>query len=287
MINDIKQVSKFVIRIFMDYPTRVAGIKPFIRTLFFETFRYRMASLGINLTGNEKLLSSYKNRHKGQRCFIIGNGPSLNKLDLSKLQNETTIGVNAIYLNYSRMGFYPTYYVIEDFLVAEDRSCEINNFRGSVKFIGNHLSHWLQPDEKSIFVNNVLDYNDYNNFPNFSTNALRKVWSGGTVTYICMQLAYYMGFSNVYLIGLDHSYTIPNDAIVEGTDITSTTDDPNHFAPDYFGKGKRWHDPRVDRMERAYKKAKSFFEADGRKIYNATVGGHLEVFDRVDFNNLF
>jgi hypothetical protein len=271
----------------MDFPTRVVGRRHFAGKLMLETLRYRMASLGINLTENEKRLSSFRNRHKGQRCFIIGNGPSLNLLDLSKLRGESTIGVNAIYLNYPRMGFYPTYYVIEDFLVAEDRSEEINNFRGSIKFVGNHLSHWLQPDEKTIFVNNILDYTEYKNFPNFSTNALRMVWSGGTVTYICLQLAYYMGFSNIYLVGLDHSYTIPHDAIVEGVDITSTSDDPNHFVPDYFGKGKRWHDPRVDRMELAYKKAKRFFEADGRHIYNATAGGQLEVFERVDFKSLF
>jgi len=113
------------------------------------------------------------------------------------------------------------------------------------------------------------------------------VWTGGTVSYICLQLAYYMGFTEVYLIGFDHSYTVPNDTQISGMEILSLSDDPNHFHPSYFGKGKRWHDPKIDRMEMAYRKAKKYFEADGRKIRNATVGGCLEVFDRVDYKSLF
>jgi hypothetical protein len=96
-----------------------------------------------------------------------------------------------------------------------------------------------------------------------------------------------MGFSKVYLIGFDHSYTIPKDAQVSGVDILSQSDDPNHFVPGYFGRGYRWHDPRVDRMEQAYRRAGEAFEADGRKIYNATVGGRLEVFERVEYSSLF
>ena len=113
------------------------------------------------------------------------------------------------------------------------------------------------------------------------------VWVGGTVTYLCLQLAYYMGFSDVYMIGFDHSYKIPKDAKVEGVNITSASDDPNHFHPDYFGKGYRWHDPQVERMGQAYHKARHYYEAAGRRIRNATIEGHLEVFERVNYDSLF
>ena len=96
-----------------------------------------------------------------------------------------------------------------------------------------------------------------------------------------------MGFEKVYMVGFDHSYSVPKEALVEGAAITSTSDDPNHFHPGYFGKGYRWHDPRVDRMERAYRKARKAYDAAGREIYNATAGGELEVFERVDYNSLF
>ena len=132
-----------------------------------------------------------------------------------------------------------------------------------------------------------MRYDNYKNFPYFSESAARQIWTGGTVSYIGMQLAYYFGAREVYLIGYDHSYKIPKDADVDGLAIKSNSDDPNHFHPDYFGKGYRWHDPLLSRMEEAYKKTKFVYERDGRSIKNATAGGKLEVFDRVDFHSLF
>lgn len=249
--------------------------------------RYYAASKGLPLSPNEAKLVSFRNRCKGERAFIIGNGPSLNLVDLTKLKNETTFGVNAIYLNREKMGFLPTHHIVEDVFVAEDRADEINALRGPHKWYGHYLRYCLKPTPEVCWLNVACDYRNYPGFPHFSTNAARIVWVGGTVSYIALQLAYHMGFDEVYLVGFDHSYSIPKEAKVEGRAITSTSDDPNHFHPGYFGKGYRWHDPRVDRMERAYINARAAYESAGRRIYNATVGGHLEVFDRVAFDSLF
>lgn len=261
--------------------------KPSFSTLVWRTFRCRAANFGFFLTENERRIAEYKNRHEGQRVFILGNGPSLNNCDLKLLKNEITFGVNSIFLDYENMGFHPTYYVVEDVFVAEDRAKEINAYKGPIKFFGNYLKYCFSDSEDTRWLNVRFRYDDYSDFPYFSTNTDRMVWVGGTVSYICLQLAYYMGFSKVYLIGFDHNYTKPDNVITDGTEWTSQGDDPNHFHPGYFGKGKRWHAPRVDRMEMAYKKAKIYFEKDGRKICNATVGGCLEVFDRVDYRTLF
>lgn len=247
---------------------------------------YWLSSAGIVAGANQKRLRSYRNRHKGKRCFIIGNGPSLNLIDMSKLKNEYTFGVNAIYLNYGKMGFYPTYYVVEDIFVAEDRHDEINNYHHSDKFFGNYLKYCLAADDRTTWMNVVLNMR-YKDFPRFSTDASRRMYVGGTVSFLCMQLAYYMGFKEVYLVGFDHNYVIPDSVKLTGTTIESTEDDPNHFDPSYFGKGKRWHDPKVERMEESYKKARKAFENDGRTVYNATAGGKLEVFTRVSYNDLF
>ena len=261
--------------------------KPQLGSFIYHTLKYKFAEKGLCFTGNEQKLAKFKNIHRGKRCFIIGNGPSLNKCNLRYLKSEKTFGVNSIFLNYETMGFYPTYYVVEDILVAEDRASQINSYNKSQKFFGNYLNYCIADSEETIWLNVLMRYEDYPDFPNFSKNALRKLWAGGTVTYLCMQLAYYMGFNEVYLVGFDHSYKIPSDVRIEGNVIQSASEDPNHFDNSYFGKGYRWHDPRVDRMEIAYNKAKYYFEKDGRKIYNATVEGHLEVFERVNYNNLF
>jgi hypothetical protein len=247
------------------------------------TVRYRAAARGKALNRNEARLLELRGAHQKERCFVIGNGPSLNKLDLTLLAAEVTFGVNAIYTNFDRMGFYPTYYVVEDVFVAEDRAEEINRYRGSTKFFGNYLRYCLAHDERTLWINVITRYDEYRGFPHFSTNAARRVWVGGTVSYLCLQLAFYMGFQEVYLIGFDHSYSIPKDAIVQGSALTSVSGDPNHFREDYFGKGKRWHDPMVDRMAKAYQRAKVSYEEAGRRIMNATAGGKLEVFDRIPY----
>lgn len=249
-------------------------------------FRYKMAGDGFATTENEKRILSWRDVYKGERAFLIGNGPSLNKLDMKKLASERTIGVNSIYLNFDNMGFLPNHYVIEDRFVAEDRADEVNAMRGPVKWFGNYLNYCLKGDDVN-WINVRMRYDEHENFPFFSTNFARQAWTGGSVTYVCMQLAYWLGVKTLYLIGFDHHYVIPDDAEVEGLDITSQSDDPNHFHPDYFGKGYRWHDPKVDRMELGYRKAGRFFEMDGRKIYNATAGGKLECFERVDYDSLF
>ena len=123
--------------------------------------------------------------------------------------------------------------------------------------------------------------------PRFSTNAGLRLFSGQSVTAINLQLAYFMGFAEVVLIGMDFSYTVPEDSVVEGNRILSQGDDPNHFHPDYFGKGKVWKDPKLDRVLANYQLAKLMYEADGRRIVNATPGGKLELFERVPFDELF
>ena len=263
----------------------------FKRILF--TLRFRLAGLGFFLNKNEKIIKSQRNKFKGKRCFVIGNGPSLNNLDLTLLKDEITFGVNAIYLNYDKMKFHPTFYVIEDNLVAEDRCNEINNYKGpQIKFIGSYLNHVIKKDEKTVYINIRRNYIDKQNFPLFSENCARFLGVGGSVTYVCLQLAFYMGFSEVFMIGFDHNYIIPESAKVynkrsTGFDIISTEDDPNHFDKSYFGKGYRWHDPNVERMEVGFKKAKAHFEANGRKVFNATAGGNLNVFERKNYNEIF
>jgi len=247
---------------------------------------YQFSHRFFSISKDYDILKSLHNKHSGKRCFIIGNGPSLNLIDLTKLKNEYTFGVNAIYTNYEKMGFYPTYYAVEDIFVAEDRAHEINDFKQSLKFFPNYLKHCIKRDAKTVFINFVRDF-DENQSPGFSTDSSLKVYFGGTVSYVCMQLAYYMGFSEVYLVGFDHNYKVLDSVKKSGADFLSTEEDVNHFSPDYFGKGKRWHDPQVERMETSYLKAIKFFDADKRKIRNATAGGKLEVFERIDFEKVF
>lgn len=246
---------------------------------------YAMSRYRTPITKNEKRLLSLKNVYQGRRGFIIGNGPSLNKVDLDLLKDEVTIGCNGIFMLFSRMNSLPTFYTVEDTLVAEDRAEVINKIRGTTKIFPYDLRYCLKPNGNTIFINFCRTYPG---FPKFSTNGESLVYWGGTVTFMNIQLAYYLGIREVYLIGMDHDYKPPSPLDEQrGYVITSHSPDINHFHPEYFGPGFRYHDPMLERMEIAYKKAKEAYAHNGGAIYNATCGGKLEIFDRVDFTSLF
>lgn len=240
------------------------------------------------MRGDIARLTAYRNRHAGERCFILGGGPSLKKIDPAPLRDEITFGVNSIFLIYDWLGFEPTYYVVEDFLVFEDRWRDIRERVGqSTCFFPVQFQHPEFDRNNHVYFRGIYDFDPRAGFPCFSLNPARLMWIGGTVIYICMQLALYMGFNRVYLIGMDHNYAKPEHVETAGEVWTSHGADPNHFHPDYFGAGYRWHDPQVERMERAYRRARETYASQGATIMNATVGGQLDVFDRVEYAGLF
>jgi len=234
---------------------------------------------------HRKRIQELRNCYAGRRCFVIGGGPSLAQTPLDLLTNEITIASNAIFLLFGEISFRPTFYTVEDQLVAEDRAPAINQLRGMHKIFPADVWRYLKEDEETIYVN--FKRGEYDGFPKFSDRLDEVVYWGGTVTFMNLQLAWHLGCREVYLVGIDHSYQPPSAKDkMEGNVITWQSADVNHFHPDYFGPGYRWHDPRVDRMELGYLEARRFFTEHGGVIYNATIGGKLEVFPRVKFEDL-
>lgn len=220
-------------------------------------------------------LAHYRDRHRGQRCFIIGNGPSLRDTDLSRLRNEVTFGMNRIYLLFEKIGFGTTYFTCVNHLVLEQCAAEIEALP-MPKFVSWPARkllhdamfvrcHWQEP-------------------VGFSPDPRRGLWLGATVTYFTLQLAFFMGFETVILVGVDHRFATqgaPNQV------VTLQAADPNHFSGAYFGPGFRWQLPDLEASERAYTLARQRYEAAGRRVLDATVGGALRVFDKVDYASLF
>lgn len=236
-------------------------------------------------------LAEFRDRHRGERVVIIGNGPSLNECDLTKLKGEYTIAVNGIFYAADRMGFDPSYYVVEDTAVMSDNVEAIKAYQAGHKFFPSIYRKFVgdAPNVTYFMMNRGFYRPASPDFciPKFSLNPEQRLYSGQSVTIINLQLAYFMGFSEVALIGMDFSYTVPDTAEVKGDLITSRGDDPNHFHPDYFGAGKVWKDPKLDRVLANYALAKQIFEADGRRIVNATKGGNLHLFERKDYDTYF
>ena len=223
-------------------------------------------------------LARLKNIHMGERAFIIGNGPSLKQTDLSRLKNEFTFGLNRIYLMFPELGFGTTYFVAVNDLVIEQCVQDICALP-MPKFLSwrTHNTFHSGP-----LPANFL-YTTYDN-PAFAGDVRGRVWESATVTYVALQLAFHMGFAQVILVGVDHNSNVAGKA---NTTIVSQGDDPNHFNPGYFGKGFRWQLPDFETSEIGYRLARKAFEADGRQVLDATIGGKLAIFPKIDYRSLF
>ncbi len=235
-------------------------------------------------------LANYENLHRGQRCFIIGNGPSLKNTDMTRLKGEFTFGMNRIYLMFPELGFSTTYYACINSMVIEQCAQDIraldiprflswrsHNLITASRQSGNSSSN---PNAASDLIYLHTTYTG----PGFTKDARRRLWEGATVTYVTLQLAYFMGFEKVILIGVDHNYSTKGKP---NTTVVSQGDDPNHFNANYFGKGFHWQLPDLDTSEKGYAMARRAYEADGRQVIDATVGGKLTIFPKVEYDTLF
>lgn len=224
-----------------------------------------------------KALQKLKGKFKGQRCFVMGNGPSLNRQNLKQLTSEFTFGANYIYMNEEKMGFVPSIVSFSNFLVISQRLEEIVALDSQIA-----LPFYLY-DEVGAPDNAIL-LNMQHQTPSFSEDAAAFASTQSTVTYVNLQLAYYLGFDEIYLVGVDNRYVQPERG-KEGTVLTQEDDDPNHFTPAYF-KGLKWQKGDVDRIEELYSIAGGAFSARGSKVVDCTDDGALTVFEKDDLDRV-
>jgi hypothetical protein len=235
---------------------------------------------------NRSRLAALSGRHAGQRAVIVGNGPSLRLGDLDTLSRQREVvkfACNKIYLAYERTAFRPDYFMVEDFLVAENNAAALNAHRGCPKLYRDTLLRWLEPDDDTIlFGMTVLE--PKNGVIQFSEDPLEFFW-GASVTYTALQLAFHLGCTDVYLTGIDFTFATPvSDPTAP---VFRAGGEKNHFLPDYRQPGERWNRPRPDVTRLAYEAARAHAARTGRRIFNATRGGALEVFERVPFDQAF
>ena len=228
---------------------------------------------------HSKRLEQLRNIHKGESCFIIGNGPSLNKMDLTPLQKVHTFGLNKIYLIFERVDLNLSYHVSVNPYVLEQ---SINNFTSlsCPSFLSfKAFCSYREKQTNKLKISDNLYLILTGSGCSFSPHITQKINEGYTVTYVAMQIAFYMGFKQVFLIGVDHSFKAVGKAnekqVLEG-------DDPNHFSPDYFAN-KEWQLPDLEGSELSYRNAKFKYERAGRKIYDATVDGKLDIFPKISY----
>lgn len=226
-------------------------------------------------------IEGFKDIHKGERCFIIGNGPSLRADDLDKLIGEYTFAVNRIYLIFEKTDWRPSYYAIQDQNLANRYYDEIVNLDLPVKFVSKKMENLIQGGKGRIYYYNYVRRLFDGSSPEFSDDPSKETFEGGTVTYLCLQLATYMGFSEIYLIGNDFDYSVSKDS--NGVKVSNVKD---YFSDAYISPKENRFLPRLDLCQIGFEYAFEYLSKRDVKVYNATRGGKLEVFPRVDFDEL-
>jgi hypothetical protein len=234
----------------------------------------------------EQQLERFRNIHKGERCFIVATGPSLQLKDVDRLKGEYTFGVNSCLTMYDKTDWRANYYGIVDsnavsIMGERLKSEEIPVFFYSdvdAVYDGKNGIPFPKDDSANIMTDTFWKRLFPKKFPetDFSDDITKVVYTGKSVVYAMLQIAAYMGFSEIYLIGVDCNYAQPK---MYSDNVT------------YVDFKTKWDQARLQKqgnqMLPQYEIARKYADAHGFKIYNATRGGQLEAFERVDFDTLF
>lgn len=239
----------------------------------------------VRMTASLPFLRSLKNKYRGRRGFVIGNGPSLRIEDLNRLQSEITIASNKIYLAFEKTAWRPSFHTVVDPLVW-DKIADGVNAQGLMPLVTSYLP---SPSTRCHVVRDLgnaaeafLAGAGYRCSDDLTTG-----WYGGyTVTFENLQLAFHLGLDPIIIIGCDHYY--------HGEKESDEAEGPvrhgnvrNHFIENYRTAGEIVNPAPIRKMTISYEVAARFARETGRTVLNATRGGFLAAFQRNDFDSLF
>ena len=235
-----------------------------------------------------KRISFYKDKFKNRRCFFIGNGPSLQAKDLDILQEhgEITFAFNRIYNIFNQTIWRPTFYISQDEKMLSGCKNIVDNLDLPVKFIPIQLMWYYDIQIHDATYFNMKNQRENNLKDNllWSNNAASSIYCASTGMYTAAQLATYMGFASIYLIGVDHHFHISQN---DKGEIVIDDKVKDYFSDNYNQDRDNLYIPNTENSTYTYIAMKKYCNGMNINIYNATRGGRLEVFPRVEFDSLF
>lgn len=274
VLSGVENLDKIDIVLNTEDPEESNILKELPSSIYGEIENVLRYSEKIRVFYNQKI-ERYKGIYPNGRCFIIGLGPSLSYQDLEVLyqHQEVCISVNSIYRIFEQTNWRPTYYVTtEDSVMKYEKDLVLNSMKGVNCFISDEYEPFCreQHDDNIMIYHLGRQWKDHGYIP-FSEDFAKIAYNNGTVLYAALELAVYMGFKEIYLLGVDAS------------GINGKYDTYKHFYEESNPVGICFS----DQVYVSYVSAKRFADQHSINIYNATRGGELEVFERVNFDKLF
>jgi hypothetical protein len=231
------------------------------------------------IPGNRVRLEGLRDTHKGERCFVIGNGPSLTAtdLDLLRVNKEFCFASKGIFYIFDQTKWRPDVWGISDMAYLLPHEDEIRNLNGFIKFLSCQA-----------IINHNIVMDDAVYYPFLNTERVpfffffyitRGIYFYTSITCKLIAIASYMGFTEIFLLGVDNSAKV---VLGENGKSQIIVD---HFSRDYNKNGgvsvAQYYDFYVKNASRIYPDIKAMCGLYGINIYNATRGGELEVFERI------
>ena len=223
-------------------------------------------------------LERFKNIHRGEKCFVVGTGPSLKVEDIELLKGQVCFGVNTLFKIFNNTSWRPDYYCVIDprtYSNIRKQLCENNVC--NVFIAQNRMKEGF--DEKNSIPFNLecssfykIGLKNHLKTMKFSGDIVRQVYDGASVVFAALQIAVYMGFSSIYLLGTDCNY---DTNVLHASELG--------YSKDY---NYNWTKQTGLTMIEGFKVASEYAKKHGIKVYNATRGGMLEVFPRVNLEDI-
>lgn len=233
---------------------------------------------------SENEIEQYREKYKGKKCFVLGTGPSLLHSDLDRMAQKGILcfAANKIFKAFDETEWRPDFYCATDKRILNHYQDRIRELELPNMFISYRMDKSLEDTMKylrtkpNVQLFSLVDSMD-DDAIEFSDNPAEYIIEGRTVIYAMLQLAVYMGFSDIYIAGVDFNYNDKTGYDQFGND---------HFCKNYIEKGEEVMISPQEYCLNAFKRAKQYAEEKGIHIYNATRGGKLEVFQRVDIDEI-
>lgn len=225
-------------------------------------------------------LASLKNKYKGNRIFVIGNGKSLINTPLNLIKNEYSFGINRIGMLFDKTDWRPTHFLCVTHRVkwSDDYKADVMKVinSGAICFIGQRIRKDIEERENIHYITclHIHDNPETDWWEDISNGSVSVF---GQSLFGAVRIANFLGFNPIYLLGVDGGYT-----------NTGKKNDENHFDPNYEIKRHRaskkkideWHTPRI---HASHQMMARMAEKYNFEIYNATLNTKINYYPLVNF----
>ncbi|PWM98996.1 MAG: hypothetical protein DBX37_05635 [Massilioclostridium sp.] len=234
-------------------------------------------------TADHKKMKQLKDKYAGERCFIVGNGPSLTVDDLEAIKDEHCFGFNRVYELFDKTSWRPEFYMVLDNDVMKTVALNINKIEAKWKFLnimGKTMG--IKASDNTIFF---CSYGIYRvkefcfKKKRISEDVSRYISLNFSVTAAAIEVAIYLGFKEIYLIGIDNNFSrwIDENGKMHFQNIEDykliKAHDFNYFC----------YQDAVNSCFDCYKK---YADSHGIRIINVTRGGNLNSYQREELEKI-